>query len=138
MRVKINYIAGDVIVDLFNSLLPDNYFIYQWGKANVKYDSVWKKTSYNIPVRFCMKHKGVMKRIDGGIYASIRVHNGIIELERMTLNIDPYQWEGEWDTCDIDVYFITFRDWDTLKRDVSKYAKWLARGCPIVEREVQV
>ena len=79
-----------------------------------------------------------MKRIDGDIYASIRVHNGIVELEWMTLNVDPFQWEGEWDNEDIDVKFICFRDWDELKCAVSHDAKWLAKGCPIVERKVQV
>ena len=138
MRVKLNYLDDSIIVDLFNSLLPDNYFIYKWGKANVKYDSVWKKTDYVIPVKFCRKHKGIMKRIDGDIYAHVRVHNGIIELERMTLSVDPYQWEGEWDIDDIDVIFIGFRDWDTLKRAMSYDAKCLAKGCPMVEMKVQI
>ena len=78
-----------------------------------------------------------MKRIDGDIFASVRVHNGIIELEWMTLNVDPLQWEGEWDTYDIDVKFINYRDFDTLKRAVSYDAKCLARGCPTVTMEVQ-
>ena len=138
MRVKLNYLDDSIIVDLFNSLLPDNYFIYKWGKANVKYDSVWKKTNYVIPVKFCRKHKGIMKRIDGDIYAQVRVHNGIIELERMMLSVDPYQWEGEWDIDDIDVIFIGFRDWDTLKRAMSYDAKCLAKGCPMVEMKVQI
>ena len=138
MRVKLDYLDDSIIVDLFNSLLPDNYFIQKWANASVKYDSVWKKTEYFIPVRFGRKHKGVVKRIDGDIYASVRVHNGIVELERMALNVDPFQWEGEWDTCDIDVYFIAFREWDELKRAVSHDAKWLAKGCPIVERRLQV
>ena len=137
MRMKLNYLDDSIIVDLFNSLLPDNYVIYKWGKANVKYDSVWKKTDYSIPVRFCRKHNGVMRRIDGDIFASVRVHNGIIELEWMTLNVDPLQWEGEWDTYDIDVKFINYRDFDTLKRAVSYDAKCLARGCPTVTMEVQ-
>ena len=137
MRIKLNYLDDSIIVDLFNSLLPDNYFIYAWGKANVKYDSVWKKTNYVIPVKFCRKHKGIMKRIDGDIYAPVHVHNGIVELERMTLNIDPYQWDGEWDTEDIDVNFFTFRDYDALKRAVSYDAKCLAKGCPMVEIKVQ-
>ena len=138
MRVKLNYLDDSIIVDLFNSLLPDNYVIYKWGKANVKYDSVWKKTNYVIPVKFCRKHNGVMKRIDGDIYAQVRVHNGIVELERMTLNVDSYQREGEWDTEDIDMNFIGFRDWDTLKRAVSYDAKCLAKGCPAVEMKVQI
>ena len=78
-----------------------------------------------------------MKRIDGDIYASVRVHNGIIELDYMTLNVDPYQWEGEWDTDEIYVKFINYRDVDTLKRSVSCEAKWLAKGCPTVTLEVQ-
>lgn len=135
MRMKINYLDDGIIVDLFNSLLPDNYFIQKWGEANVKYDSVWKKTDYFIPVKFCRKHKGVMKRIDGDIFASVRVHNGIIELEWMTLNVDSFQWEGEWDTYDIDVKFINYRDVDTLKRAVSYDAKCLAKGCPMVTIE---
>lgn len=136
MRMKLNYLDDSIIVDLFNSLLPDNYFIYKTANANVKYDSVWKNTEYFIPVRFCRKHKGVMKRIDGDIFASVRVHNGIIELEWMTLNVDPFQWEGEWDTYDIDVKFINYRDVDTLKRAVSYDAKCLAKGCPTVTLEV--
>lgn len=28
MIMKMNYFSDDNIVDLFNSLLPDNYFIY--------------------------------------------------------------------------------------------------------------
>ena len=133
--MKLNYLDDSIIVDLFNSLLPDNYFIYKTANANVKYDSVWKKTEYFIPVRFCRKHKGVMKRIDGDIFASMRVHNGIIELDWMTLNVDPFQWEGEWDSWDIDVKFINFRDIDTLKRAVSYDAKCLAKGCPTVTIE---
>lgn len=136
MRMKMNYLDDSIIVDLFNSTLPDNYFIYKTANANVKYDSVWKKTEYFIPVRFCRKHKGVMKRIDGDIFASVRVHNGIIELEWMTLNVDPFQWEGEWDSWDIDVKFINYRDIDTLKRAVSYDAKCLAKGCPTVTIEV--
>ena len=137
MRMKLNYLDDSIIVDLFNSLLPDNYFIYKTANANVKYDSVWKKTEYFIPVRFCRKHKGVMKRIDGDIFASVRVHNGIIELEWMTLNVAPFQWEGEWDTMDIDAKFINYRDVDTLKRAVSYDAKCLAKGCPTVTIEVR-
>ena len=138
MRVKMNYLDDGIIVDLFNELLPDNYVIHKQGKASVKYDSVWKKTEYFIPVRFCRKHKGVMRRIDGTVYASVRVHNGIIELESMTLNVDPYQWEGEWDTDEIYVNFINYRDVDSLKRAVSYDAKCLAKGCPTVTLEVQL
>ena len=134
--MKLNYLDDSIIVDLFNSLLPDNYFIYKTANANVKYDSVWKKTEYFIPVRFCRKHKGVMRRIDGDIFASVRVYNGIIELEWMTLNVDPFQWEGEWDTTDIDAKFINYRDTDTLKCAVSCDAKCLAKGCPTVAIEV--
>lgn len=137
MRVKMNYLDDSIIVDLFNELLCDNYFIHKQGKASVKYDSVWKKTDYFIPVRFCRKHKGVMKRIDGTIYASVRVHNGIIELENMTLNVDPYQWEGEWDTDEIYVKFINYRDVESLKRAVSHDAKCLIKGAPTVTIEVQ-
>lgn len=43
MRMKLNYLDDSIIVDLFNSLLPDNYFIYKTANANVKYDSVWKE-----------------------------------------------------------------------------------------------
>lgn len=132
MRMKLNYFDDSIIVDLFNSLLPDNYVIYKTANATVKYDSVWNKTEYFIPVRFCRKHKGVMKRIDGDIYASVRVHNGIIELDYMTLNVDPFQCEGEWDTYDIDVKFINFRDSDALKRAVSHDAKCLAKRLPTV------
>lgn len=138
MRIKINYFDDSIIVDLFNSLLPDNYVIYKTANATVKYDSTWKKTEYFIPVRFCRKHKGVMKRIDGDIFASVRVHNGIIELEWMTLNVDPFQWEGEWDSTDVDVKFINFRDFDTLRRAVSYDAKRLAKGCPAVIAEVHL
>ena len=137
MRMKLNYFDDSIIVDLFNSLLPDNYFIYKTANANVKYDSVWKKTEYFIPVRFCRKHQGVMRRIDGDIYALMRVHNGTIELDYMTLSIEPFQWGGEHDTYDIDVKFINYRDLDTLKRAVSYDAKCLAKGCPTVTIEVQ-
>ena len=138
MRMKMNYLDSGIIIDLFNSLLSDNYVIYKTTNATVKYDSVWKKTEYFISVVFYMKHKGVMKRIDGNIYASVRVHNGIIELDYMTLNVDPYQLEGEWDTDEIYVKFGWFRDYDTLKRAVSYDAKCLAKGCPTVSMEVQV
>lgn len=138
MRVKLNYLDDSIIVDLFNSLLPDNYVIHKQGKASVQYDSVWKQTDYSIPVVFCRKHNGVMKRIDGTICASVRVHNGIIELENMTLNVDPYQWEGEWDTDEIYVKFINYRDVESLKRAVSYDAKCLAKGCPTVTIEVQL
>ena len=136
MRMKMNYFDDSIIVDLFNSLLPDNYFIYKTANANVKYDSVWKKVEYFIPVRFCRKHRGVMRRIDGDIYALMRVHNGLIELDYMTLNVDPFQWECEYDNYDIDVKFINHRDIDTLKRAVSYDAKCLAKGCPTVTLEV--
>lgn len=77
-----------------------------------------------------------MRRIDGDIFASVRVHNGIIELEWMTLNVDPFQWEGEWGAMYVDVKFINYRDVDTLKRAVSYDAKCLAKGCPTVTVEV--
>ena len=133
-----NYLDENIVVDFFNTLLPDNYFIDKQAKASVKYDSVWKKTEYYIPVRFYRKHKGVMSRIDGDIYASVRVHNGTIELEYMTLSVDPYQWEGEWDIEEIYVRFINHRDYDTLKDAVSHDAKWVAKGCPTVTLEVQM
>lgn len=136
MRMKLNYLDDSIIVDLFNSLLPDNYVIYKTANATVKYDSVWKKTEYFIPVRFCRKHKGVMRRIDGDIFASVRVHNGIIELEWMTLNVDPFQWEGERGATYVDVKFIDYRDVDTLRHAVSYDAKCLAKGCPTVTIEV--
>lgn len=136
MRMKLNYLDDSIIVDFFNSLLPDNYVIYKTGNANVKHDSVWKKTDYFIPVRLCRKHNGVMRRIDGEIYASARVHNGVIELDYMTLSVEPFQWEGEYDNYYIDVKFINYRDIDTLKRAVSYDAKCLARGCPTVTMEV--
>lgn len=136
MRMKLNYLDDSIIVDFFNSLLPDNYVIYKTGNANVKHDSVWKKTDYFIPVRLCRKHNGVMRRIDGEIYASARVHNGVIELDCMTLSVEPFQWEGEYDNYYIDVKFINYRDIDTLKRAVSYDAKCLARGCPAVTIEV--
>ena len=136
MRMKMNYFDDSIIVDFFNSLLPDNYFIYKTANANVKHDSVWKKTEYFIPVRFCRKHNGVMRRIDGEIYASVRVHNGLIELDYMTLNVNQFQWECEYDNYDIDVKFINHRDIDTLKRAVSYDAKCLAKGCPTVTLEV--
>ena len=135
--MKLNYLDDSIIVDFFNSLLPDNYVIYKWGKASVKYDSVYKKTDYSIPVKFCRKHNGVVKRIDGDIYASCRVHNGVIVLDYMTLNVNPWQWEGEWDTYVIDVKFINYRDFETLKHAVSYDAKCLAKGCPTVTMEVQ-
>ena len=137
MRMKLNYLDDSIIVDFFNSLLPDNYVIYKTGNANVKYDSFWKKTDYFIPVRLCRKHKGVVRRIDGEIYASARVHNGVIELDYMTLSVEPFQWEGEYDNYYIDVKFINYRDIDTLKRAVSYDVKCLVKGCPTVTIEVQ-
>lgn len=80
MIMKMNYFSDDNIVDLFNSLLPDNYFIYKTG-FTVLGSSLFDEPEYSIPVRFCRKHKGVMRRIDGTIRASARVHNGIIELD---------------------------------------------------------
>lgn len=136
MRMKLNYLGDSIIVDWFNSLLPDNYFIYKTADAIVKYDTVRMKTEYFIPVRFCRKHNDVMRRIDCDIFASVRLYNGIIELERMMLSVDLLQWEGEWDITDIDVKFINYRDVDTLKRAVSYDAKCLARGCPTVTIEV--
>lgn len=96
MIMKMDYFNDDNIVDLFNSLLPDNYFIYRTGLTDVR-SSLVGEPEYSIPIRFCRKHKGVMKCIDGTIHASARVHNGVIELDCVTLNIDPFQWEGEGD-----------------------------------------
>lgn len=78
-----------------------------------------------------------MKCIDGTIHALARVHNGIIELDCMTLNIDPFQWEGEGDPYDIDVKFTNYRDIASLKRAVSYDAKCLAKGCPTVTMEAK-
>ena len=135
--MKMDYFNDDNIVDLFNSLLPDNYFIYRTGFTDVKRSLVFGRPEYFIPVRFCRKHKGVMKCIDGDICASVRVHDGIIELDYMTLSVDLCQWEGEWDSDNIDVRFIDFRDYETLKRVVSYDAKCLIKGCPTVTLEVQ-
>lgn len=134
--MKMDYFNDGNIVDLFNSLLPDNYFIYRTGLTDVR-SSLVGEPENSIPVIFCRKYKGVMKRIDGTIRASARVHNGIFELDCMTLNIDPFQWEGEWDNYDIDVKFTNYRDVDSLKRAVSYDAKCLAKGCLTVTMEVQ-
>lgn len=135
--MKMNYFNDNIIVDLFNSLLPDNYFIYITACAGVGCNSFSNELEYFIPVRFCRKHKGVMKCIDGDVHASVRFHDGVIELEWMRLNVDLLQWEGESDTVCIDVKFIEFRDFDTLKRTVSYDAKCLARGCPAVTMRVK-
>ena len=97
MIMKMDCFNDDNIVDLFNSLLPDNYFIYRTGLADVFTDvrgSLVGEPEYSIPVRFCRKHKGVVRCIDGTVHASARVHNGIIVLDCMRLNIDPFQWGG--------------------------------------------
>ena len=135
MIMKMNYFSDDNIVDLFNSLLPDNYFIYKTGFTDLR-SSLFGEPEYFIPVRFCRKHKGVMKCIDGDIHASVGIHDGVIELEWMRLDADLLQWAGESDTVCIDVKFIEFRDFDTLKRAVSYDAKCLAKGCPTVTMEV--
>ena len=137
MIVKMDYFNDDNIVDLFNSLLSDNYFIYRTGLTDVM-SSLVGEPEYSIPVRFCMKLKGVMRCIDGIIHASARVHNGIIELDCMRLNIDPFQWEGEWDNYDIEVKFTNYHDTYSLKRAVSYDAKCLAKGCPIVTMEARI
>ena len=134
--MKMDYFNDDNIVDLFNSLLPDNYFIYRTGLTDVR-SSLVGEPEYSISVRFCRKHKGVMKCIDGTIRVSARVHNGIIEMDCMTLSIDPFQWKGEGDPYGIDVEFTDYRDVDSLKSAVSYDAKCLARGCPTVTLEVQ-
>lgn len=137
MRMKMNYFNDNIIVDLFNSLLPDNYFIYITAGTDVRRNSFSNEPQYFIPVRFCRKHKGVMKCIDGDIHASVRIHDGVIELEWMRLNVDLLQWVGESDTVYIDVKFIEFRDFDTLKRAVSYDAKCLSKWCPTVTMEVK-
>lgn len=111
MIVKMNYFNDNNIVDLFNSLLPDNYFIYRSGSIDVKRSLFSNETEYFIPVSFCRKHKGVMKRIDGNIHAVfVRIYDDIVELEWMRLNIDVLQWEGESDPLHLDVKFAEFRD----------------------------
>lgn len=130
--MKMNHFNDDNIVDLFNGLLPDNYFIYRTGFTDVKCSLFFNEPEYFIPVRFCRKHKGVMKCIDGDIHASVCLNDGVIELNWMRLNVDLTQWEGESDTLYIDVKFTEFRDFDTLKRAVSYDAKCLAKGCPTV------
>lgn len=137
MIMKMNYFSDENIVNLFNSLLPDNYFIYRTGFADVKHSLFFNEPEYFIPVRFCRKHKGVMKCIDGDIHASVCVNDGVIELNWMRLNVDLLQWEGDSDTVYIDVKFIEFRDFDTLKRAVSYDAKCLINGCPTVTMEVE-
>lgn len=132
MRIKMNYFNDNIIVNLFNSLLPDNYFIYITACAGVGCNSFSNELEYFIPVRFCRKHKGVMKCIDGHVHASVRLHNKFIELQWMRLNIDVLQWEGESDPLHLDVKFSEFRDFDALKRAVSYDAKCLSKGCPTV------
>lgn len=127
MIMKMNYFSDDNIVDLFNSLLPDNYFIYKTGFTDLG-SSLFDEPEYSIPVRFCRKHKGVMKRIDGDIRVSVCFN----ELSWMRLNVDLLQWVGESDTVYIDVKFSEFRDFDALKRAVSYDAKCLSKGCPSV------
>lgn len=135
--MKMNYFNDNIIVDLFNSLLPDNYFIYITACAGVGCNSFSNELEYFIPVRFCRKHKGVMKCIDGDVHALVRIHDEVIELEWMRLNVDLLQWEGESDTVCIDVKFIEYRDFDVLKRTVSYDAKCLAKGCPAVTMKVK-
>lgn len=138
MRMKMNYYFNDnVIVNLFNSLLPDNYFIYPTAGRDVRDNSFSNELEWFIPVRFCRKHKGVMKYIDGVIHASLYIHSKSIELRWMSLNIDVMQYEGESDPMHLDVNFTEFRDFDSLKRAVSYDAKCLAKGCPTVTLEVQ-
>lgn len=127
MIMKMNYFSDDNIIDLFNSLLPDNYFIYKTGFTDVR-SSLFDEPEYFVPVIFCRKHKGVMKRIDGDIHVSVCFN----ELSWMRLNVDLLQWVGESDTVYIDVKFSEFRDFDALKRAVSYDAKCLSKGCPTV------
>lgn len=135
--MKMDYFNDDNIVDLFDSLLPDNYFIYGTGFTDVM-SSLVGGPECSIPIRFCRKHKGVMKCVDGSIHASARVHNGIIELGCMRLNIDSFQWEGEGGLYDIDVEFTNYRDVDSLKHAVSYDAKCLVKGCPTVIMEARI
>lgn len=138
MIVKLNYCSDNNIIDLFNSLLPDNYFIYRTGFSDVKCSLFSNEPEYFIPVRFCRKHKGVMKRIDGDIHAAfVRIHGEAVELEWMRLNIDVLQWKGRSDPLHLDVKFAEFRDFDKLKHTVSYDAKCLAKGCPTVTMEVK-
>ena len=138
MIVKMNYFNDNNIIDLFNSLLPDNYFIYRTGFTEVKRSLVFNDPEYFIPVRFCRKHKGAMKCIDGDVHASfVRIHDEVVELEGMRLNIDVLQWKGESDPLHLDVKFVEFRGFDELKRTVSYDAKCLAKGCPTVTMEVK-
>ena len=133
MIMKMNYFSDNNIIYLFNSLLPDNYFIYGTGFTEVKRSLVFIGQECFIPVRFCMKHKGDMKCIDGEVHVSfVRIHDEVVELEWMRLNIDVLQWKGESDPLHLDVKFAEFRGFDELKRAVSYDAKCLARGCPIV------
>ena len=138
MIVKMDYFKDNNIIDLFNSLLPDNYFIYRTGFTDVKCSLFSSEPEYFIPVRFCRKHKGIMKCIDGDIHAVfVRIHDDIVELEWMRLNIDVLQWKGESDPLHLDVKFVEFRDFDKLKHTVSYDAKCLAKGCPTVTMEVK-
>lgn len=137
MRMKMNYFNDNIIVNLFNSLLPDNYFIYITAGSDVRDNSFSNELDWFIPVRFCRKHKGVMKCIDGDIHASVYIHNKFIKLKWIRLNIDVLQYEGESDPLHLDVKFIEFRDFDTLKRAVSYDAKCLVKGCPTVTMEVR-
>lgn len=57
MIIKMDYFSDDNIVDLFNGLLPDNYFIYRTGLTDIR-SSLVGEPEYSIPVRFCRKHKG--------------------------------------------------------------------------------
>lgn len=138
MIMRMNYFNDNNIIDLFNSLLPDNYFIYRTGFTEVKRSLVFNNPEYFIPVRFCRKHKGVMKCIDGDVHASfVRIHDEVVELEWMRLNIDVLQWKGESNPLHLGVKFVKFRDFDVLKRTVSYDAKCLAKGCPTVNMEVK-
>lgn len=79
-----------------------------------------------------------MKCIDGDIHASfVCIHDEVVELEWMGLNVDVLQWKGESDPLYLYVNFVEFRGFDELKRTVSYDAKCLARGCPTVTMEVK-
>lgn len=135
--MKMDYFNDDIIVNLFNSLLPDDCFIYITACAGVGCNSFSNELEYFIPVRFCRKCKGVMKCIDGDVHASVCLHDKYIELQWMRLYINVLQWRGESDPLHLDVEFVEFRDFDMLRRAVSHDARCLAKGCPIVTMGVK-
>lgn len=96
---------------------------------------MFDEPEYSILVGFCRERKGVMKCIDGDIHTSVGIHDGVVELEWMGLDVGLLQWAGESDTVYIDVEFTEFRGIDSLKRAVSYDAKCLAKGCLTVIME---